>query len=257
MALSHDLLEQERYRRSLRPGLRLDPMHEPGKDIPEVETDAVIRAILTEEPAGAERPEKRTPLSRLRGRRALPDLNTQDEMRKRAPRRALVRAVEETVAASRETDDETTAEAEGAAAPRERVATRDGKGASRRKWLRPALAGALLLALILRPGTVFLVALALAWLVVVAIIALGRGSVAEGFGVIYRAMKARDAARAERFRVRMDHLAERWDGVLDAVPGDWADGFALPDFSRAALDPDAVAMSRPDPFERLAEETRD
>ena len=129
-------------------------------------------------------------------------------------------------------------------------ASRTGK----REWIKPALLAGLVGAVILRPGAVLLAAFAAFWMVVIGLITIGRGSVADGFGVIYRRMKARNPVRVERFRVRMDIWAERWDRVLDMVPGDWADGLAMPDFSRGALDPDAAAAQRPDPFERLAKD---
>ncbi|MEI4197900.1 hypothetical protein [Roseovarius sp. E0-M6] len=260
MALSLDMQRREQHRLALRPGLRLDPMLEQGKTIPEEETDAVIRAVLTENTGTQRDGATRTHLSRPEGRRALPDLATQGEMRERAPRRALVREAEE----ARRTrqvappvdhpaapaQDQNGIHGVGYDAPAAQQGEDTTKQRDIRKWMRVAVLGVVALIVVLRPLTVLLAVLTVFWVAVIGIIALGRGNVGDGFGVLYRGLRRRDGDRAERFRMRLDRLAERWDGVLDRIPGTWADCLALPDFSEAALDPD-MAFDGPDPFDRL------
>ena len=73
---------------------------------------------------------------------------------------------------------------------------------------------------------------------------LGEEGVPRGVGAVAHQAQA-ESERAEAMAVRID-------AALDRMPGKWADGVHVPDFSR----PDPAEADRPDPFERLAKEAQ-
>ena len=256
MPFALETYSKDAHARALRPGLRLDPMDGQGAKISDEDTDAIIRAVLTEGAETAAVPRGPT------RRRALPAIAPQDEYATARRRRRARPVRSETSKPAAEAPPEPeqlelaathmqadygiyaeVPDAPGAEAERQ-------AGAGDRRWLRPAIIGAFVAAAILRPWLVLLPLFLGFWAVTLFVAFLGGGSFGEGFGRIYRWMKARNAARAERMRARMDGLAIRVDDLIDRVPGGFLDALALPDFSDGALDPQ-IGEGRPDPFTRL------
>ena len=255
MPFALETYSKDAHARALRPGLRLDPMDGQGANISDEDTDAIIRAVLSEGADTAAVP--RGPARR----RALPAIAPQDEYANaRRRRRRSVRPEPPKTAAEAPPEPEQLERAathmqtsygiyaEVPDAPGA-VAERPARAGDRR-WMRPAVIGAFVAAAILRPWLVLLPLFLGFWAVTLFVAFLGGGSFGEGFGRVYRWMKARNAARAERMRARMDGLAIRVDDLIDRVPGGFLDALALPDFSDAALDPQ-IGEGRPDPFTRL------
>jgi len=256
MPFALETYSKDAHARALRPGLRLDPMDGHGAQISDEDTDAVIRAVLSEGAGSAAVPRGPT------RRRALPAIAPQDEYAT-ARRRRRTRTVRsetskpaaealpeserpELAASNMQAEYAIYAEVPDVPGTEPEREARTGD----RRWLRPAIIGAFVAAAILRPWLVLLPLFLGFWAVTLFVAFLGDGSFGEGFGRIYRWMKERNPARAERLRARMDGLAMRVDDLIDRVPGGFLDALALPDFSDAALDPQ-IGEGRPDPFTRL------
>ncbi|MEO3416490.1 hypothetical protein AAFO92_17705 [Roseovarius sp. CAU 1744] len=100
----------------------------------------------------------------------------------------------------------------------------------------------------LLPGTLFITFLC----VLIGYLTLGPDRVAELVVGAWQRLHARRPDLAETIRQRAEAMAVRIDAALDRMPGKWADGVHVPDFSK----PDPAEADRPDPFERLAKEAQ-
>ena len=261
-----DTYNKTKHADALLPGLRLDPMNGHGKAIADEDTDAVIRGILTED-AQAAPAAPSLPRGEAR-RRALPAIEAQDQFADPKARRQAgrpVREIPQNTAPQKGVKTAPVQVADTSVAPKavangiypedNEASEADAPAGKDRRWVKPAIIGAVVAAALLRPWLILLPLFLAFWGVIITVTLMGGGSFGDGFARIYRWTKERNPARAERLRARMDRIAMRVDDVIDRVPGGALDALALPDFSDAALDP-RVGEGLPDPFERLAGDTR-
>jgi len=249
MPLTHDLHPSDLHKLALRPGLRLEPLESAGGEIPDEETDAVIRQTLDMQISQVQ----------PRGRDALPDIESQSRLdalrkRKRASKQKKPAIVPETVpeiVPDEGNDFADQADRTPADMSAELPQSDGVKMKERRAWIKPAVISALCVIFLFRPIWVIAPVFILFWggLILFALVG------AERLSRLYCWYAERRPERAEKLRRRADALAMKFDAILDRLPGRWAEVLSLPDFSRSALDPDSDD-ERPDPFSKIAAEAR-
>ncbi len=240
MAYSDDEVTQV-HLRALRSGMRLTALKSPPTKVSEAEIDAVIAKTLAEN-------------RQIAARAALPEIAHQDELTGLAGRNARREAVQDGAAAARLRN------VSAQYAPQKPAAKTIEDLTGRTPTILQKLKAWPLLAFLFA-AVVAIFALA-PWVIPLAlllgagfVVALGSDRVAGGLTRIYHWRHARNPARAERFRNRIDQLATGMDAVLDRLPERWTTGLYMPDFSREALLED-IDQGRPDPFDRIAAEMR-
>ncbi|VAV88220.1 hypothetical protein MNBD_ALPHA07-941 [hydrothermal vent metagenome] len=131
-------------------------------------------------------------------------------------------------------------------------------GLARLKAYRPTRKhiGFAVLALVVffRPWLIPITILTLVVIAVIAWLSLGPDRVTEFIYGLWLRLRARNPEQAEKIRSRFQAGVTRINKISDWMPGKWAERARLPDFSddnQQAPSPDRV-----DPFDRLADETR-
>lgn len=244
MAYTDDQVTQV-HLHALRPGMRLTPLQSRPSQVTDAEIDHVIAKTLAES-------------RQIEARAMLPDILHQDELTGLAGRNARSKAAKTGAAKARLSEVATRYAPESK--PIETVEDLTGRALLRLRrphpWvLRGALAALALVVVLLKPWGVVLVLLAAVIATLGLALAMGTDRMAGGLTRIYHWQNARNPGRAERFRARVDQLATGMDAALDRLPERWTVGLYMPDFSREAL-LENLEDDRPDPFDRIAAETR-